>query len=243
MMEFHISRKARDLYQFDESLFTLSGNVIFANFHAARVFAQKMNEKRDLVNFPEQAIHAGLINAMGLIDEILHYILGLYRAEKNSQVIKQALDWLYEKFGKLKVDEALQKFSHEFPPVAVYRHEIELNTYLKGETAGIPNHQILLEEMLMLWLANMNPAFSPLIELFEDTALEGETSYLQIIDSLHLYFDNHPFFGPDHQNLVDMLRSPALAVPHSLSGQLEYIRENGGTSWVPICYDSSVAST
>ena len=101
-MEFHISRKARDLYQFDESLFTLSGNVIFPNFRAARLFVQKMNEKRDLVNFPEQAIKAGEINAMGLIDEILHYIIGLYRDEKNPQVMKQALDWLNEKFGKMR---------------------------------------------------------------------------------------------------------------------------------------------
>ena len=55
-MEFHVSREARDRYRFDESLFTLTGNVIFANFHAARVFAQRMNERRDLVSFPEQAV-------------------------------------------------------------------------------------------------------------------------------------------------------------------------------------------
>ncbi len=101
MMEFHISRKARDLYQFDDSLFTLSGNVIFPNFHAARVFVQKMNEKRDLVSFPEQTVRAGQINAMGLIDEILHYVASLYRDEKNLKVMQQALDWLYEKFGKV----------------------------------------------------------------------------------------------------------------------------------------------
>jgi hypothetical protein len=47
-------------------------------------------------------------------------------------------------------------------------------------------------------------------------------------EALHPFFDNQPLFGPDHQNLVDMLRSPALAVPHSLSGQLEYIREKWG---------------
>jgi hypothetical protein len=47
VMEFHVARSARDRYHFDESLFQFSGNVIFANFHAARVFAQKMNQKRD----------------------------------------------------------------------------------------------------------------------------------------------------------------------------------------------------
>jgi hypothetical protein len=228
VMEFHISRKVRDLYQFDEPLFSLSGNVIFPNFHAARLFAQRMNEKRDLVNFPEQAIKAGQINAMGLIDEIFHYIVGLYRGEKNSKVMQQALEWLYKKFGKQKVDEALQKFADEFPAITVYRREVDLDIYLEGETAGVPHRLMVLEEMLMLWLANMNPAFSPFIELFNDSALKKESSYLPIIEALHPFFNNQPFFGPDHQNLLDMLRSPALAVPQSLSGQLEYIREKWG---------------
>jgi len=78
-MEFHVSRNARDRYQFEESLFSLSGNVIFANFHAARLFAQKMNQKRDLVRFPEQAVRAGQINALGLIDEIMHFVVAMYR--------------------------------------------------------------------------------------------------------------------------------------------------------------------
>ncbi|MCJ7783099.1 MAG: alpha-amylase family glycosyl hydrolase, partial [Desulfobacterales bacterium] len=93
---------------------------------------------------------------------------------------------------------------------------------------GVPHRLIVLEEMLMLWLANMNPAFSPLIELFDDSALEEGTPYLQIIEALHPFFDHQPLFGPDRQNLVDMLRSPALAGPHSLTGQLEYIREKWG---------------
>ena len=150
VMEFHVSRKARDFYQFDQSLFSLSGNVIFPNFHAARLFAQKINEKRDLISFPEQAVKAGHINAMGLIDEIFHYIVGLYRNEKNSQVMHQVQNWLYEKLGRQRVDEALRKFADEFPAVVVYRRELELDTYLEGETAGIPHRLIVFEEMLLL---------------------------------------------------------------------------------------------
>ena len=227
-MEFHISRESRDLYQFDESLFSLAGNVIFPNFHAARLFAQKMNEKKDLIRFPGQAVHAGQINAMGLIDEILHYIVGLYRGEKNSKAMQQALDWLYGEFGKQTVDDTLRRFADEFPTVAVYRRDADPDAYLEGETAGTPHRLIILEEMMMLWLANKNPAFSVLIELFDDGALEQDTSYLKIMQSLHSFFNNQPRFGPDHQNLVDMLRSPALAAPHSLTGQLQYIREKWG---------------
>jgi glycosidase len=228
IMEFHVSRKARDLYQFDQSLFALSGNVILANFHATRVFAQKMNQRRDLVRFPEQTVRAGQINAMGLIDEILHYVVGLYRDRKNPEVMRQALDWLYEKLGQEAVDTALHKFADEFPPLAVYRREVALEDYLEGETAGVPHRQIVLEEMLMLWLANTNPAFSPFLELFDDTTLGKETVYPQVVSSLHEFFETQPTFGPENQNLVDMLRSPAIAVPHSLPGQLEYIRERWG---------------
>ena len=53
-MEFHVSRQARDRYKFDQALFSLNGNVLFANFHAARLFAQKMNQQRDLLHYPEQ---------------------------------------------------------------------------------------------------------------------------------------------------------------------------------------------
>jgi len=227
-MEFHVSREARDRYQFDQSLFSLSGNVIFANFHAVRVFAQKMNEKRDLVRFPERAVKAGQINAMGLIDEILHYVVGLYREQKNPEVMQQALDWLAERLGKEAVDTALYKFAGEFPPLTVYRREVTLEDYLEGETDGIPRRQIVLEEMLVLWLANVNPAFSPFLELFDDTALDKETTYRQVMSGLHEFFETQPRFGPENQNLVDMLRSPAVAVPHSLPGQLEYIRERWG---------------
>ena len=42
-MEFHVSRAARMRYQLDETLFSMRGNVIFANVHAARMFIHTLN--------------------------------------------------------------------------------------------------------------------------------------------------------------------------------------------------------
>ena len=221
--EFHISRKARDRYQFNQTLFATNGNVIFANFRAALVFAQKMNDKRDLVRFPEQTVKAGQINAMGLSDEILHYILAQYRDQKNPEAMAKALVWLDARLGKDVVDKALHKFTDAFPPIRVYRREITGGEYLAGETDGICNRQILLEELLVLWLENVNPAFAPYLELFDDAELKKQTSYVTVLTELHAFFETQPPFGPDNQNQVDMLRSPSTAVPHSLSGQLEYM--------------------
>ena len=148
-MEFHISRQARDLYQFDQSLFALSGNVIFVNFFASRTFAQKMNHKRDLIRFPEQAVRAGQLNAMGLIDEILHYVIGLYRLQVNPSVMSGAMVWLNEQLGEGAIEATLISFADQFPPLAVYQGDTDLPEYMEGDTEGIPNRQILLEEMLL----------------------------------------------------------------------------------------------
>ncbi|MFW6082876.1 MAG: alpha-amylase family glycosyl hydrolase, partial [Chloroflexota bacterium] len=223
--EFHISREARDHYGFDEALFTLTGNVIFANFHAARVFAHKMNQRRDLVRYPERAVRAGQINAMGLIDEILHYVVQLYREQKSPAMMKEALVWLERTVGAQELNEVLRRFVERFPPLPVYQQETTAEAYLEGETDGTPHRQVALEEMILLWLANENPGFSRFGELFDDTELRKETVYREAVEELRNFFDTQPSFGPDDQNLLDMLSAPARDSPHSLSGQLEFMRE------------------
>lgn len=229
-MEFHISRQARERYKFDQSLFTLSGNIIFANFHGARTFAQKMNQKRDLVNYPEQGVKAGQINAMGLMDEILHYISALYRRQLAPKAINDALAYLDDEIGVDEVNKTLRLFINEFPPLAVYQREQTMDEYFSGSSDGISNREAALEEMLMLWLENLNPAYAPYRELFDDSNLVISGTYHKTMKCLYAFLESQPHFGPQQQNLIDMLRSPAIAVPHSISGQLEYIR----THWADL---------
>ncbi len=225
MMEFHISRESRDRYKFNQELFSFNGNVIFANFHAVRVFVQQMNKKKDLANFPEQAVKAGQVNAMGLIDEILHFVMSLYRQEVNPQAMAEAMTWLEEKVGQEELADTLRAFTKDFPPLNVYLNALDEAEYLAGSANdGTPNTHATLEEMLMLWVANKNPAFAPYLELFDDNRLEKFSSYRRVMQELYKFFETQPPFGPEQQNLIDMLRSPAIAVPHSLTGQLEYIR-------------------
>lgn len=227
-MEFHVSRFARDKYQFDSTLFSLEGNVIFANFHAARIFAQKINLKRNLRQFPENSIKASQLNALGLIDEIFHYVLSLYRSQRNPKLFEDAYDYLAAKLANPRLDDALLQFSEEFPVNDVYKSKLSSQDYLTGSTEGIPNKAVILEELLILWVTNNNPATEPFQELFDDSSLNKNSIYNKIIATLEEYFKTQPFFGPDNQDIVTLLRSPALAVPHSLSGQLEFIRSKWG---------------
>lgn len=229
MFEFHVSRLSREKYDFDRTLFSFDGNVIFTNFLAVRKFTQKINDKRDLVNFPEKAVKAGDINAIGLIDEILHLIFSLYRRSIDPNVVTELYQKLEDIHGKKKFEETLKKFCDEFPPLAVYQGETSLEDYLAAETKGTPNKHIALEEMLMLWITNKNPAVETFSELFDDTVMKQTTNYRQIIGTIGEFFKEKPFFGPDNQDLITMLRSPAIEEPHSLMGQLEYIRRKWGS--------------
>ncbi len=71
-MEFHINARVRRACDFDEALFASSGNVIFANLKAVRLFAQRYNSTIDGTAHPERFLNTGQLNAMGLIDEIFH---------------------------------------------------------------------------------------------------------------------------------------------------------------------------
>lgn len=230
--EFHVSRRARDTYGFEEELFSFNGNVIFANFYAARLFAQKINEKRP----PDQAVRAGQINALGLIDELQHYAVKQYREQKNPRVMQEALDWLTGLLGPAEIDRALRRFVDEFPPVAVYKGQLTVDEYLRGETNGFAHRQMALEEMLLLWLANQNPAFQPFRELFDDTPLTQETRYPQIMTGLREFFATQPAFGADGQNFIDFLFAPLRAAPHSLSAQLDYMRGRWGIALGALIY-------
>ena len=74
-MEFHITRGAREKYQFDDLLFSYNGNVIFANFQASRKFAHLMNQQRSDPTDVKTYIAPGQINALGLIDEVFHLVI------------------------------------------------------------------------------------------------------------------------------------------------------------------------
>ena len=227
-MEFHISRSTRKKYDFEDSLFSYNGEAIFANFHAARLFAQKLNTKKNLKSHPEIAARAGHVNAMGLIDEIFHHVISLYRSQKSPTLYQDLEQFLIVSLGKRKLNSIIRAFIREFPPTPVYQGQLSETEYLDQERDGIPNRPRVFEEVLMLWLANKNPAYQPYAELFDHNHLREECAYDELIVHIQKYFSEQPPFGPDQQNLINMLRSPAIAVPHSLRGQLDYIKSRWG---------------
>jgi glycosidase len=236
-MEFHISRKARERYKFAESLFSYTGNVVFANMAACREFAQRINTVREVEKHPERAVHAGQLYAMGIIDEASHILMARYREQYDPAVMTGALDYFSSKVGAEALEKMLLTFVEQFPGISVIRGDETPKLWLEGQSEGIPHRAAALEELLLLWAANRNEAFKPFEELFEDKTLAKKTVYRQVTGNFSEYFATRPLIplpGAKQMNLLELLRAPAVGAPRSLADQLALIRK----LWRPLLGDS-----
>jgi len=222
--EFHISRLARELYGFDKTLYSSTGNAIFPDYKAVREFAERINRLRDLNSNPESAAKAGEINGMGLIDEIFHLIFHKYRQKQNPHLFRDALTSLNQHFSPEETDQVLLTFIREFPGSEIFNGSSTPEEFLTGSTGDEKNREVLLEEMVLLILAEKNNAFRPYAELFDTEVLSKKTSYSKIINHLKEFFRKQPPLDSGIVNIYDMLREPAIAEPDSISGQLRYIK-------------------
>ena len=232
-MEFHIARSVRERYQFSETLFSYTGNVIFANLDACRAFAHRMNQVRQADINPTLAVHAGSLYAMGLIDEASHVLMARYREQFDPELMTAAFDWFGGRVGSDKIDAMLLAFVQQFPGQSVMRGEETPVQWLAASTDGASNKAAALEELLLLWTANRNQAFKPFGELFDESHLAERTVYKQVTQNLGEYFATRPLIPIPEKgaiSLLDLLRAPASGAPASLSEQLALIR----SLWRPL---------
>lgn len=228
LMEFHISKHIREKYQFDLGIFQTDGNVVIGNFQAARILARAINEKRNTSVFPETIVNASDIYAIGLMDEIFHYMFKLYRETIDPDTLEQAIEYVDSHLTEKEQIKVLQTFLREFPPLSVIQQNESIDSYMERLGSTQIKTQ-LVEEIIILWVENQNPALNNYRELFWDKDLSINSNYQQMIKLLINFFDEQPFFGPENKNLIELLRVPAIKVPNSIQGQLEYIRKHWGS--------------
>ena len=131
--EFHISKKIRNLCNFNKGLFASSGNVVFANLKNVRDFQLLINNVFEMRGEENKKLSAGQLNAMGLIDEILHYVCTLYRRDKAPSFFTDLLAQLNKEYTKEQIDSLLLEFMQEFPPVEVYNEKCTAKEYLERD--------------------------------------------------------------------------------------------------------------
>ena len=213
----HVSRRAWQHYQLDPTFSTRRGHVLVPDARTARLLAQHLNERRDLLQHPDQTARASELHAAALLEEVFHTLLWLYQQLQRPHVMAEALEWVRERLGEEAVEQTLRRFAEAFvpegPPEA-------------PERALTP--ELALEELVTLWLANDNPALAHYRDLFDDRELAEQTAYRQLVQALHDFFEQQPPFGPENLPLMRLLHRPIDVAPHSVVEQLDYVRRVWG---------------
>lgn len=236
---FHVLRDARDHYQFENNQFDYLGKAAIPNFQAARSFSNRMNQKRDIHAFPYQAVLPSQVNAIALVQGITHYIFDLYH-QRHPQILENALEHLREELGE-DVNKTLEKYVAEFPPLPVYQREVTQHDFMNGDYDNRRNEETVLEELLMLWLANSNPAFSSYLELFNDDPIK-KTAYPRITTALNKFFadiaqeDQGDGMFPGGMSIIEILLEPIRLAPHSLEGQIRIMIDRWGSTLGGLVY-------
>lgn len=222
--EFHIAGEIRKKYGIDDFFFSIAGNVVFQNNLAVRNFVKKINDKRPA----QDQVKAGEVNAAGLLDEIYHFLFRVYEFQINPGVINKALLHLNTVLGEEPTRKLLFDFIEVFPPLEVFKGQSSSFDYLNSFTADRSNMEITLEEMILLYFANINPANKNILELFDQNYLSEKETYKKSLVQLEIFFSQEKKFGPDNQDFFTFLKTPILTNPDNIVAQLDFIREKWG---------------
>lgn len=236
VLEFHISRKAREHFGFDDSLFGLSGDLFFPNFQAVQSFASRVNEKRragtkkksqtGILEHISSPLSPGDVNAMGLFHEVLHFVINSYVNELNPRAFLDLEDWLRRNIHASQFEKTTRAFADLFPSSEVYRGEETVDQYLARSTDGISNRHVVLVESILLWLENRNPSFTPISTLIDDGELRKMSKYDNVITEADKFFETQPRFPSVGLSLLKMLRAPIEACPDSIAEQLRFMAKH-----------------
>ena len=177
----------------------------FTQFDRARALSAALNALRDLETAPNRAVRAGELAAAALLDEVFGHIIALYVSEVEPDALEKAPAFLDANLDELEIQTLFERVQTDFSPPQPLEKRPET-----------------LEYLLRLHLANRNPALDNFSEVFDDAPLRP-TIYGESLRVLRLYFETLPPFGPQNQNLFDLLLAPILEHPDSIEDQLKFI--------------------
>ena len=208
-----VARLAAERYDPDGRLSGPDGTLPLARPRVARGLAAVMARAHD-PDGPAAPVNAGELLALGLLHDVFHHLIERYETEVRPGAFRDALAAVAQARGDDRATALLSSFDDQFRGTPEERAEA-------------------VEELLLTWLSNENPAAEPLRVLFDDAPLERSPDYAAAIRALEAFFAAQPAYGPDGVTLVQLLRAPALAAPTSLAAQLAFIRSH----WAPLLGD------
>jgi len=201
-----------------EDFGSAGGRLELGDVDALRSLAHRLNRVREVSRFPERGTSAGQIAAAGVLTAFWRGLLGDAGGRTGADSRSDALVWLDTRFGREAVNRALDAWVEIFD-----RAPAPAGSDLEPHPAAPrPSAETALEGLLLVWLANRNPALAPLRDLFDDEALETRAGYRRLAADLeHFFAARTPVEPVPERSPFDVMIEPVRQAPGGLEAQLQ----------------------
>ncbi|GAG76289.1 unnamed protein product, partial [marine sediment metagenome] len=89
-----------------------------------------------------------IINGMALMHEINKFLFNLYKEKtQNLQLNNELFEFLEDKIGSSKLEQANYSLIEEFPPDIVYKEAVKIEEFLKDEVGGVENEIHFVDDL------------------------------------------------------------------------------------------------
>ncbi len=201
------------------SRLNFSPDFDYSHFTSARTLTAKLQN-------PPSPFSAGEISAIGLIGQINFRLINVYLNESSPLVFYDLDELLVSLLSSDDSNAIITTFLNSFPTSSVYKNQVAIANYLFSPTGNKSKRHSLYKSILLILLAEANPAIRAGNSLFTSPELRASPLYNPFLSLIEANFSEHPGLYSAGTSLLGFLRAPANAHPHSISSQLVYIRKN-----------------
>ncbi|WP_223905505.1 alpha-amylase family glycosyl hydrolase [Geobacter sp. AOG1] len=187
------------------------------------MFFRRLAER--LSHYSGQPVQAGLLNLYALYMKALRHLTDVHTEERKPALLEEALATAGFPCGSPELARLLEGFGDCFPCGDLLNGTVpDPAAWLAGDTPGHGRKKLGVKELLLLRAAIENPALTTFRVMLDDSELEARSAYRTAVAALERELAKGGPVAPFALSLPELLRAPAKASPHSLEGQMEYIR-------------------
>ncbi len=191
-------------------------------FH--RQLADRLNR---LTARESSLVKPGELRLFALMSRIFRYLFTCYLDDQHPHLEDKILTAGNLDLTSGSLAQVIYQFIELYPPYApTGKQTATAKQYLERDTRRATRRRRIVRETLLLRLFMENPALSVFRPLFDDSNLATSSPYGTVTAILEREFEKAPPCAPFEFPILELLRAPQRACPHSLAGQLEFIKKN-----------------
>lgn len=218
-LDFFVSQKAWQKFELPKILQQLKQIPQGKEIARSRILVHQINQYTK----PHLALAPAEFTAIGLINEIFHYLTNYYVEDLDDQVFKTIAKQYQKKNSKEQSQQTIEKFVSHFYPLNFLNESAQPQKDIK-EISNDPDLILtFLAETIYVDLFNENPAATRYRIVYDNQELQEDQSYQKLKKTMQEQFEKSAGIGRDKKNFLQFLQEPQQADPISVYGQLDYI--------------------